>query len=84
MLFLDLDANYAQAIITTLLDIIYIKATNKHSDVSPCFNTIIWPMITKIVATTVGLQKTQVLLIPDILEAVSMMAAIIYQKMDSR
>ncbi|KAI9302458.1 Dos2-interacting transcription regulator of RNA-Pol-II-domain-containing protein [Cunninghamella echinulata] len=79
----DLDATYAQAIITTLLDIIYIKATNDHQDISPCFNTVVWPMVTKIVSTSTGLQKTQVLLLPDILESISMIAATIYQKMDS-
>ncbi|ORZ06644.1 Dos2-interacting transcription regulator of RNA-Pol-II-domain-containing protein [Absidia repens] len=79
----DSEAHYAQAIVSTLLDIVYFKATQNHNDVVPCFESIIWPFITKVVATSLDIRKSQVLLLPDILETISMLSLTVYQKLDS-
>ncbi|KAI8099496.1 Dos2-interacting transcription regulator of RNA-Pol-II-domain-containing protein [Halteromyces radiatus] len=79
----ETDAHYAQAIISTILDIIHIKSTQDHDDIIPCFESIVWSLITKVVIASLGASKTKVILLSDILETISLLSAIIYRKLDA-
>ncbi|ORX52808.1 ARM repeat-containing protein [Hesseltinella vesiculosa] len=74
---------YAQAIMNTFLDIIYIKATKNHSDLVPSFDALVWHMITKVIDASLTGNGSNVLLAPDMLDTISMTAAAIFQQMDS-
>jgi DNA repair/transcription protein MET18/MMS19 len=77
------EVHYAHTILSTLLDIVYIKATHNHSDVVPCLDSVVWPLVTKVVVTSLHANKSQVLLLPEILETISMLAATVFQRLDS-
>ncbi|SAM02494.1 hypothetical protein [Absidia glauca] len=79
----SVEVHYAHTILSTLLDIVYIKATHNHSDVVPCLDSVVWPLVTKVVATSLHANKSQVLLLPEILETISMLAATVFQRLDS-
>ncbi|KAI8061634.1 Dos2-interacting transcription regulator of RNA-Pol-II-domain-containing protein [Gongronella butleri] len=82
----DGETDYAQAIMATLLDIIYIKATQQHDDLVPSFDALVWHLVTKVVAAALGNENTaeaKALLTSDMLETIAITAATIFQKMDA-
>ncbi|KAI7849449.1 Dos2-interacting transcription regulator of RNA-Pol-II-domain-containing protein [Circinella umbellata] len=79
----DKNSAYPCAILRTLLRILEIKVSEKHSDVSPCIDTIVPHFTASAINASLDSSKVQMILSNDVLENIALIIMVIVESLKS-
>ncbi|KAI9275582.1 RNAPII transcription regulator C-terminal-domain-containing protein [Phascolomyces articulosus] len=79
----DNDPAYPCAILRTLLSILEVKVMEKHTDISPCIDTLVPHFIVAAINASLDTSKKQMILQNDVLENVALVIMIVVESLKS-
>ena len=82
-LYIDKNSGYPCAILRTLLRILEVKVAEKHTDVSPCIDTVVPHFTASAINGSLDLSKAQMILSNDVLENIALIIMVIVESLKS-